>query len=128
LLNFGQNLFGPSRFIQKKEKEKHKRSARSEIETLTNQTKPPPSAARNSPHPQIEAFSESMNNEISDMKTEKEEEQVLNNNPSLSNSKKRKRKLSKQKLKMKKKLAKQENDASLNSNIISELTNSVPGE
>ncbi|KEH21701.1 ubiquitin-like domain-containing CTD phosphatase 1 isoform X2 [Medicago truncatula] len=67
-----------------------------------------------------------MNNEISGMKTEKEEEQVLNNNNlSPTSNKKRKRKLSKQRKKMKKKLATQQNDTSLNSNIISELTNSA---
>lgn len=61
------------------------------------------------------------------MKTEKAEEQVLNNNnPSVSSSKKRKRKLYKQNKKMKKKLAAQENDTSLNSNMISEITNSAP--
>lgn len=60
------------------------------------------------------------------MKTEKEEEQVLNNNNlSPTSNKKRKRKLSKQRKKMKKKLATQQNDTSLNSNIISELTNSA---
>lgn len=141
-MNFSQDLFGPSILLccnpKKKNqysyvfysKKKNKNiSARSEVETLTNQTKPPPSAARNSRHSQIEAFSESMNNEISVMKTEKEEEQVLNNNNlSPTSNKKRKRKLSKQRKKMKKKLATQQNDTSLNSNMISELTNSAQGE